>query len=66
MSPDRDYQILGLKPGASLDEIKKSYRYKIKSLHPDRYQDDPANQVQASEKLKEINDAYARLRSHRN
>jgi len=64
MSPDIDCQILGLEPDASLDEIKEAYRCKIKILHPDRYENDPATQKQATEKLKLINDAYARLRSN--
>ena len=29
------YDILGLKPGASVSEIKKAYREKAKKLHPD-------------------------------
>jgi hypothetical protein len=36
MSKEEAYQILGLQPGASVDEIQKSYRTLMKKLHPDQ------------------------------
>ncbi len=36
MSKDEAYQILGLQPGAGLDEIQKAYRTLMKKLHPDQ------------------------------
>lgn len=36
MSKDEAYQVLGLQPGASLDEIQKAYRTLMKKLHPDQ------------------------------
>ena len=32
---EKAYETLGLKPGASLREVKSSYRRKCKELHPD-------------------------------
>ena len=35
------YEVLGLKPGATQDEIKAAYRKLIKQYHPDQYGDNP-------------------------
>ncbi|MDR1815807.1 MAG: DnaJ domain-containing protein [Clostridiales Family XIII bacterium] len=54
------YEVLGLKPGASEDEIKAAYRELVKKYHPDRYQDNPLSDL-AEEKMREINEAYDTL-----
>jgi DnaJ domain len=36
MSKDEAYQVLGLQPGASVDEVQKAYRTLMKKLHPDQ------------------------------
>ena len=48
------YQILGVKPDASLDEIKKAYRRLALKYHPDKNPGDK----QAEEKFKDIAEAY--------
>lgn len=50
------YQILGLKPGASKEEIKKAYRKKAMQYHPDR---NPG--PDAREKFTEVLEAYEYL-----
>ena len=54
------YEALGLKPGASQEEIKKAYRNLIKQYHPDQYGDNPLKDL-AEEKMREINTAYDML-----
>lgn len=50
------YHILGVPPNASEEEIKKAYRRLVMKYHPDRNPD-----PDATEKMKEINEAFAVL-----
>lgn len=54
------YEVLGIKEGASEEEIKKAYREQVKKYHPDQYQDNPLSKL-AEEKLREVNEAYEYL-----
>ncbi|MEH1774825.1 MAG: DnaJ domain-containing protein [Nostoc sp.] len=45
------YDILGLKPGASADEVKQAYRQMAKTWHPDCFFE-PQQKLEANEKLK--------------
>lgn len=54
------YEVLGVKPGASQDEIKSAYRKLIKQYHPDQFGDNPLKNL-AQDKMIEINEAYATL-----
>ena len=54
------YEVLGIKEGASIEEIKKAYKEQVKKYHPDRHQDNPLYEL-AEEKLQEINEAYEYL-----
>lgn len=64
MTPsDRLYELLGVRPDASRQELKAAYRDLTKVWHPDRFAHDPRLQQKAEEKLKEINKAYEQLTS---
>jgi TonB family protein len=57
------YEILGVRPGASLEELNATYREKAKQYHPDRVEGlGPELKSLAVEKMKEINAAYAALK----
>ncbi|MCX7923939.1 MAG: DnaJ domain-containing protein [Clostridia bacterium] len=59
------YEVLGIKEGASEDEIKKAYRELVKKYHPDQYMDNPLSSL-AEDKLREINQAYDYLMKNTN
>lgn len=48
------YTVLGVRPGATGEEIKKAYRELVFKYHPDR---NPGNQ-EAEDKIRDINAAY--------
>lgn len=55
MATKRDYyELLGIKRGASAEEVKKAYRKQAMQYHPDRN----AGNAEAAEKFKEISEAY--------
>lgn len=51
------YEVLGVSRTASDSEIKTAYRELVKKYHPDNYANNPLADL-ASEKMKEINEAY--------
>ncbi|MCR5611164.1 MAG: J domain-containing protein [Clostridiales bacterium] len=54
------YEVLGVSPSASNEEIREAYLKLVKKYHPDRYQDSDLKE-QAEEKMKKINAAYDML-----
>lgn len=48
------YEILGLTPNATLEEVKKAYKMYVSKLHPDKHDGDPF----FDDMLKRVNEAY--------
>lgn len=52
------HAVLGVRPGASLDEIRSAFRAKARAFHPDARPDDPT----AADTFRKIREAYQVLR----
>lgn len=58
------YEVLGVSPQASNDEIKKAYREICKKYHPDSYVGNPLSDL-AEDKFKEAQQAYEQIMNDR-
>ena len=56
---DNPYEVLGVSPDASDEEIKRAYRRLAKEYHPDR---NPGDQ-EAARRMQEINAAYEQIKN---
>jgi curved DNA-binding protein CbpA len=52
------YNILGVKSTASLDEIRRRYKFLVVAFHPDRFLRTPEHHALAEQRIKEVNEAY--------
>ena len=58
------YQVLGVSPNATDEQIKNAYRELARKYHPDNYANNPLADL-AQEKMKEINEAYDQIQRQR-
>ena len=57
-----EYQLLGIKPGASKDEVKAAYKREALVWHPDKHcQASDAEAQRAAEHFKKVSEAYERI-----
>ena len=52
------YEVLGVEPVATDDEVRAAYLGLVKVWHPDRFAAEPVLAAHAEERIKEINAAY--------
>ncbi len=67
-SPEDPYVVLGVTPGAGLDEVKAAYRALVKDYHPDRHMAEgtPPEFLRVAEhRMAAINGAYAAITKSR-
>ncbi len=60
MGNQNPYDVLGVSPGATDEEIKKAYRALSRKYHPDANINSP-NKAQAEERFKEVQQAYDQI-----
>lgn len=58
------YEILGVSPRATDEEVKRAYREQLKKYHPDSYAGNPLSGL-AEEKFKQIQSAYDKIMRER-
>lgn len=59
---ERAYATLELRPGISAKAALQQYRRLVKRWHPDLYANDPQGQADASQRMRQINEAFAAIR----
>ena len=52
------YDILGVKSTASVDEIRRRYKFLVVAFHPDRFLRTPEHHDLAEQRIKQVNEAY--------
>ena len=60
-SAHHHYDVLGVKPGATIEEVKSAWRQQMRHNHPDRFAHDAKAEEAAHERALEINEAYREL-----
>jgi len=55
---ERCYRLLDITVSASLEDIKKAYKEKLKYFHPDKHAGNPVLQKIATDKTRQIVEAY--------
>lgn len=65
IDPTQAYRVLGLHPGATLDDVKMAFRDLAQVWHPDRFPENDRLREKAMHNQQLINEAYAVLQKYR-
>ena len=65
IDPSTAYRLLGLSPGATLDDVKTAYRDLAQVWHPDRFPENDRLREKAIHNQQLINEAYTVLQKYR-
>lgn len=60
----RNYELLGIRPGDSWQQLRTVYKSVVRKWHPDRFTESSSERGLAEEKTKEINRAFRELQEH--
>lgn len=55
------YDLLGVGPAASSEEIRRRYRFLVMAFHPDRFSRNPEHHALAEQRIKQVNAAFSVL-----
>lgn len=64
--PDINFycRVIGIEPDASLEKVKEAHRTSVQRLVNYRFSPDPKVRHDATEKIKELNEAYEKIKEH--
>lgn len=62
---ERAYRLLGISPDASAEEIRQAYKSRLKYFHPDRHQENAVLQKVATDKTRQVVEAYELIQRER-
>ncbi len=61
---ERDFAVLGVPVGSSLESVRKAYRREVSQYHPDLFTNDPEKERAAAELTRRLTASFERIRSH--
>jgi DnaJ-domain-containing protein 1 len=61
---EAEYRLLGAPIGSDLPTVQQCWRQRVRESHPDRFAGNPDEQRRATDRLRQINEAHERLRTH--
>ena len=60
----RSYELLGLQPGNTWDDLQAAYRRQVQKWHPDRFEQQPELKVEAEHRMQALNEAFRLLEQY--